>query len=50
MISFMIMVAQLEQLKRQLEKEKENSRKIQAENEKLQKALKKKNLNMIRSL
>ena len=44
------MAAQLEQLKRQLEKEKENSRRVQAENVKLQKALKKKSLNMIRSL
>ena len=44
------MSAQLEILQCQLEKERENARKVQEENEKLQRALKKKSLGMIKSL
>ena len=44
------MAAQLESMKKQLEKEKDTVRSLQAENERLQKALKKKELNVLKKL
>ena len=44
------MAAQLESMKKQLEKEKDTVRSLQAENERLQKALKKKELNGLKRL
>jgi len=44
------MAAQLERMKKQLEKEKDTVRSLQAENERLQKALKKKELNVLKKL
>ena len=44
------MAAQLESVKKQLEKEKDAVRSLQAENERLQKALKKKELNVLKRL
>ena len=44
------MAAQLEKMKKQLEKEKDTVRSLQAENERLQKALKKKELNVLKRL
>ena len=44
------MAAQLESMKKQLEKEKDTIRSLQAENERLQKALKKKELNVLKKL
>ena len=44
------MAAQLESVKKQLEKEKDAVRSLQAENERLQKALKKKELNVLKKL
>ena len=44
------MAAQLESMKKQLEKEKDTVRSLQAENERLQKALKKKELNVLKRL
>ena len=44
------MAAQLESMKKQLEKEKDTVRSLQAENERLQKALKKKELNDLKKL
>ena len=44
------MAAQLESVKKQLEKEKDAVRFLQAENAKLQKALKKKELNVLKGL
>ena len=44
------MAAQLESIKKQLEKEKDAVRSLQAENERLQKALKKKELNVLKKL
>ena len=44
------MAAQLESMKKRLEKEKDTVRSLQAENERLQKALKKKELNVLKKL
>ena len=44
------MAAQLENVRKQLEKEKDMVRSLQAENEKLQKALRKKELNVLKKL
>ena len=44
------MAAQLESMKKQLEKEKDTVRSLQAENERLQKALMKKELNVLKKL
>ena len=44
------MAAQLESMKKQLEKEKDTVRSLQAENVRLQKALKKKELNVLKKL
>ena len=44
------MAAQLESMKKQLAKEKDTVRSLQAENERLQKALKKKELNVLKRL
>ena len=44
------MAAQLEYVTKQLEKEKDTVKTLQAENEKLQKALKKKELNVLKKL
>ena len=44
------MAAQLESMKKQFEKEKDTVRSLQAENERLQKALKKKELNVLKKL